>query len=504
MSEEHQVDNNGGGQSNVLSPFARYKRFLLLGSFGTCYISTEEMTQQNLDNVIDLWVHHEELRDAILEELATIAKQRRAPKQEPAIATLACISAKDKTHLFNLLPVVCPTLSHLMLFLSYCKMLSPIGKVSWGRCMRKAISAWILARDPQQLLYQVTKYRNRSGFTFKDILRLAHTKTASPDMGAVFQYMLHGTITGDAVSNVELLRTSHDMDIVLEKINELSWVTWEHIGKQKHLKEPAIWQALIQKGNLPSLAFLRNIGRMTSIGVDKYMIQDYIIHHIIEPNVQKRPHPIQILQTYIMYKKGGVDWKADMHTYMLLEQAFYASIIHHTPIKKRLFVALDVSGSMCGTQCVGMPHMTAMDAEVAMAMSLLKSTEEHMIVKMFSNTLSDAPIDKDMTLDQVYDALSGMPFASTDCSLPIQYALDHELVIDAFVVMTDSETNCNREPPHIVLERYRNAINPQAKLIVMAFSSTQFTIADPNDPGMLDIAGVDSACWDVVKLFLDT
>ena len=34
---------------------------------------------------------------------------------------------------------------------------------------------------------------------------------------------------------------------------------------------------------------------------------------------------------------------------------------------------------------------------------------------------------------------------------------------------------------------------PHAKLIVFAFSVSGFTIADPEDPGMLDVAGMDSA-----------
>lgn len=37
-----------------------------------------------------------------------------------------------------------------------------------------------------------------------------------------------------------------------------------------------------------------------------------------------------------------------------------------------------------------------------------------------------------------------------------------------------------------------------AKLMVCAFSSTEFTIADPADPGMLDVAGLDSAIPEVI------
>jgi 60 kDa SS-A/Ro ribonucleoprotein len=38
--------------------------------------------------------------------------------------------------------------------------------------------------------------------------------------------------------------------------------------------------------------------------------------------------------------------------------------------------------------------------------------------------------------------------------------------------------------------------------MVLAFSSTGFTIADPTDPGMLDVAGLDSAIPEVMRSFL--
>lgn len=48
--------------------------------------------------------------------------------------------------------------------------------------------------------------------------------------------------------------------------------------------------------------------------------------------------------------------------------------------------------------------------------------------------------------------------------------------------------------PKAALNRYRSAMGlPSDKLAVLAFSATKFSIADPEDPGMMDIAGLDSA-----------
>lgn len=42
---------------------------------------------------------------------------------------------------------------------------------------------------------------------------------------------------------------------------------------------------------------------------------------------------------------------------------------------------------------------------------------------------------------------------------------------------------------------------PNAKLIVIAFASNSFTIADPNDPGMMDMCGFDSAGPEIMREF---
>ena len=55
--------------------------------------------------------------------------------------------------------------------------------------------------------------------------------------------------------------------------------------------------------------------------------------------------------------------------------------------------------------------------------------------------------------------------------------------------------------PTEALKMYREAMGLPAKLAVMAFSATQFSIADPEDPLMMDIAGLDSAVPRILRDF---
>lgn len=76
--------------------------------------------------------------------------------------------------------------------------------------------------------------------------------------------------------------------------------------------------------------------------------------------------------------------------------------------------------------------------------------------------------------------------------------------IDVFVVYTDSETWAGSVQPTTALKKYRQEMNrPNAKLIVVGMQSNGFTIADPNDKGMLDVVGFDSAAPQVMSLFAE-
>ena len=55
--------------------------------------------------------------------------------------------------------------------------------------------------------------------------------------------------------------------------------------------------------------------------------------------------------------------------------------------------------------------------------------------------------------------------------------------------------------PAQALRNYRHASGIEARLIVVGMVSNGFSIADPNDPGMLDVVGFDSATPQLVSDF---
>ena len=90
----------------------------------------------------------------------------------------------------------------------------------------------------------------------------------------------------------------------------------------------------------------------------------------------------------------------------------------------------------------------------------------------------------------------------TDCAMPMIYALEKRIEIDTFIVYTDSETYFGKIHPFEALKKYRKEMNlPESKLVVVGMQSNGFTIADPNDPGMLDVVGFDSATPEIITNF---
>ena len=110
-----------------------------------------------------------------------------------------------------------------------------------------------------------------------------------------------------------------------------------------------------------------------------------------------------------------------------------------------------------------------------------------------SADLTPLAISPRQRLDDVVRTITGLPFRGTDCSLPMLHARNTGMAVDTFVVYTDNETWAGNVLPHVALQQYRDATGIPAKLIVVGMTASGFSIADPDDAGMLDIAGFDSA-----------
>jgi 60 kDa SS-A/Ro ribonucleoprotein len=184
-----------------------------------------------------------------------------------------------------------------------------------------------------------------------------------------------------------------------------------------------------------------------------------------------------------------------------LDQAFYKCFKNVEPTGKNILCALDVSGSMsCQMSGTG---MSAMQAAAAMALVLINVEPNYHLTAFSDGTgnhnawyTGDAMIpvelSKNLRIDTAVRKLQGGGFGRTDCSLPMRYAQKENLDVDVFEILTDSETWFGRVHPTQALVKYRQAKQRRAKLAVLAMTSNEFSIADPNDADQLDLVGFDT------------
>ena len=221
-----------------------------------------------------------------------------------------------------------------------------------------------------------------------------------------------------------------------------------------------------------------------------------------------RIHPFNVLVALETYKrgrgfKGSLTWTVNEAVAKALEEAFYLSFKFVKPTNQRYLLGLDVSGSMGGGTINGSPSITPAVGSCAMCMVTLR-TEKHAKVVAFSHELVEVDISREASLESVMTTTRAINMGNTDCALPMLWAIDHKEDVDVFVVYTDNETWFGKVHPTKALQDYRQIMNkPTAKLIVVGMTATKFSIADPNDRGMLDVVGFDSAAPQVMSLFAE-
>jgi 60 kDa SS-A/Ro ribonucleoprotein len=198
-----------------------------------------------------------------------------------------------------------------------------------------------------------------------------------------------------------------------------------------------------------------------------------------------------------------------------LDAAFYASFGLVEPAGKRMLLALDVSGSMGAGAVGGVLGLTPRVASAAIALITAATERDHTFVAFTAASsggyggrwgggdsgITTLGISPRQRLDDVCGALAALPMGGTDCALPLVWAQKNRVDVDQFVIYTDNETWAGPVHPAQALRSYREARGIPAKLVVVGMTSTGFSIADPNDAGMLDVVGFDTSTPPVIADF---
>lgn len=506
---ERQVQNNAGGFVFQLDDFARLQRFLILGSSEpTYYQKAKDLTRENAKCVERCYAQD---ADRTVATISNVSVQGRAPKNDAAIFALALGAAhadlKVRQAALGALQNVCRTATHLFQFVDCTRTL---GK-GWGRGLKRAVAAWYNSKDVDAVGYQAIKYRLRESYTHKRLMQTAHP-TANTGRDKSKRIALYRWTRGLEVDVKKLPDQvqAHLQAMASDKPGDWSALArkhnlpWEALPTEANAR-PEVWAALLPKMGLTAL--VRNLGNMSRIGTIKPLseAEDIVVARLAnaEDLRKSRLHPFSILQAMAVYKSGhgmrgsGI-WDVSQRIVAALDDAFYKSFANVEPANKRTLIGLDVSGSMSSP--MGGSALSVAEAAAAMCMVTAR-TEPKCHIFGFAQTFRDLGITARDSLDDVLTKTTRQNFGSTDCSLPMIYASQKDIEVDTFCVYTDNETFAGHSHPVQELAKYRKKTGIKSKLIVVGMTSTEFTIADSQDGGMLDCVGFDSSAPAVMAEF---
>jgi 60 kDa SS-A/Ro ribonucleoprotein len=499
------VANSAGGYSFPVDDWARLDRFLILGSEGGSYYAGERaLTRDNAAAVLRA-IAADGAR--AVARIVAVSEGGRAPKNDPALFALAlAASAEDlgtRRAALAALPRVARTGTHLFQFAELVQ-----GSRGWGRALRRAVGNWYLDQPVDRLAYQLVKYRQRGGWSHRDLLRLSHPETTDPARAALLDWVCRAN-ESDALP--PLVRAAVSLGRATTSAEAAALIRAENLPREcvptERLNDPDVWEALLER--MPLTALVRSLAKLTAVGVLKPLGEHLplVLSALgdVDRIVKARLHPLAILlalRTYAQGQgdRGGLRWEPAQPVIDALNAAFYTAFRAVEPTGARHLLALDVSGSMAGGRVAG-TSLTPRDASAAMAL-MTAATEANTHIVGFTGGMVPLKLSPSMRLDDAVNAVSGLPFDRTDCAQPMLYALERGLSVDAFVVYTDSETWAGAIHPAQALRRYRERTGIAAKLVVVGMVSNGFSIADPDDAGMLDVVGFDTAAPAVIADFV--
>lgn len=359
-----QVKNDAGGYVFEADMWTRLQRFLVLGSESDSYYVGAEAKTFEAYKLIQDALKADGRR--VVDMAVAVSQGGIAPKNDAAlwVMAMAC-SAKYATddvteYALSKVRLVARTLSFLYTFLDMV-----LQSRGWGRGLRNMVAGWFQNAGYHNAAYQVIKYRQRNGWSARDVLRLAHVPIIDREMNAIFRWLTNPDKIGEPykvkrVSKVgtrveeypamiayvpEIIRAysviqgmwetktvldtssweqgdpsdepmERMMGVMKPVVQKKDWLseitrlitkfdlTWEMLPTEL-LNEKTIWRALVP--HLPYTALMRNLATMTRAGVfsDRKVLSLVCERLRTEKAIiDARIHPINVLAASMTYAQG--------------------------------------------------------------------------------------------------------------------------------------------------------------------------------------------------------
>lgn len=513
------IKNHTGGYVFKLSDSALFERFLVLGIEGTMYQSGAVQLAQYVPSIFEFI---DAFGNESLALILNVANENRALKYSSVLFAYAyLVKTNSDTRVrsagYAHMQDIIRTPTQMFEFIEYCEKFG-----GWSSGLRKAVNRWYLSKNADSLAYQLLKYRQRNGWTHRDVWNLSH----------VFSYMKSNNVDDNGTKLLIMQAAYDDFDMKVKESGGLPEIVHGYLSAQKaksvekvvkvitkygltremipteYLHSKEVWEALLPK--MPMTALIRNLSSMTRAGLFDKFGSDMNTKHVVsaitdgEALQKSRIHPYTLMKAAHTYESGaGIrsTWDVMPKISDALAKAFEESFANVEPSGKNFLFGCDASGSMTWNhQQVDGMSIAPYKIAVLLALAAMKVEEYSYMIGYDHNVHEFGITAADNFHSAVLKAERGIKGGSTDGSIPFKYAMDNNLMVDVFVHVTDNEVNTGRHPYELFKE-YKKKFNKNAKWIVIGLTVSDFSIGDPDDNSVLSIAGFDAGAVKVISEF---
>lgn len=509
--ENEMTENRAGGYAFKADLWHQLRLCLMLGTSNPAYYAGKEELTAEFVEVIKSAASENPVR--LADEILWASDGRTINIHAPifALSIMCNTTAEAKAEVKRVFTSVVRTGSHLHEFYSYLRPMGLGGKKRTGSLTKRLFKLW-LAKDPAQLAYQMRKYPQRYGYSFRDHLRMIKPKPTSDVQSTLFGYVTKGIIPKEWPAELNQLKWYESVKdnpqaehaIAAIKAGKL---THEMVAPIAEMSK-AVWQTLFEQ--MPMTATVRNLGSLTEIGVLSY--QDTNNLDLLERRLNKeslkkaRVHPFELMKALKVYEAGGKIgssskvWTPIPRVQDILEKAIQVAFDSQEPTGKVFGLFLDVSGSMrCSAVQVekskgrGTP-LTFMASELTAMLALTAAkTEPNYIVRGFNSSVTNLGITAADSYSKALNKVVSNTFGDTNAAAAFEWATKAKQYIDVFVLMTDGESWFGGQHAYQALNEYRNKVNLNAKAIYITLTPTSRTVlSDPSDVNSYNLLGFDT------------
>ncbi|XP_028050393.1 60 kDa SS-A/Ro ribonucleoprotein [Monomorium pharaonis] len=439
---------------------------------------------------------------------------------------------------------ICASTPNFILFVKFVSKLCREKELNyitqgWGHGLRKAINNWYLSKEPLDFIECVTKYRSRYGWKHKDIVKMAHPLSNSPENKVILKYVVHGLKKAKEDVTDEQIETNPNLTQLLKYMEEVEdfkhcedevraarmletyGFSLDHVPGHL-LKSKEIWHSLLMKMDvvvlLNNLQRIHNLGflttdepsveRVTERLTDPYHIQNSAVHpaliFITLKNYQCSGKSLSFEKRKVRElarKSMPPAFDPNVKIMDALHEAFLLSFKNIQPTNLRYLVTISTKSMDVPTWQNG--NMSGIETAALIALILLRS-EENVTIATFKNTgihcINLVNVCKTDSFEHILRTLKAMPIGSTNLSKPILWAKKQSEQYDVFINIMDQIIQKHDESQENLIS-YKEHLNlPQTKLINCALCSSSSYHKD-YDRHVLMINGFDATVPNVIQAF---